>query len=125
MTEWTPKLAALIEKYADCDEAQLKACLDPKRSVGSSYVYWCFKSMTIRNPTYKKICTELNLSRTAIGMETRQTLIELARENNDSVAADKLERADHVWNEMVKYAPSTIRGSFKRIKAAKKNGLKF
>jgi hypothetical protein len=135
MTAWTPKLAALIDTYADCQEAQVKACIDPKRSVASSYAYFCFKSITVRDPTYKKICTELNLPHPTIRateienrkirIENRKRIIELARENNDLVAIDKLERAARLWAKVPNGPPMTITGTLKGIKAAKKNGLKF
>jgi hypothetical protein len=131
MTAWTPKLEQLIQKFADAEDKQLKSHLNAKTTAGA-LLSFLFNGAAMAS-AYTNVCAEagLNPARTDT-KENIKTMIELAQQN-DSSSADKIIKAQDFGRTV--YQPflerhseikqDSLRGTYKLMKAAKKEKIQY
>lgn len=124
MTEWTPKLEALIREVGEYTETQMKDLLNPKASTAASAMRIVFRGVASGQSLMKKTCSEAGWEFKMNWMGDLKKLVEIA-EQNGSDAGEKIKKALPIADQLSKEYTANGGGILKQVKTAKQKNIQY
>ena len=129
MTQWTPELEALIRRYSEYHDEQMRDALNPTTSAEDTLLRMDFRHESYGKRIYTKICAAMNMDASSPYNDTyeknMQQMVDLAAQNG-SDAADKLKKVLDVGRQILgdrKDPPS--RDPVENIRRAKLKNIQY